>query len=683
MNKKQRIILFIIYVVILSIITLNMFFYSSLKMEIRIILFSSLLMLSFSSLFIEHFFPKPTDILANTFSILLVLGPAYDAFQDQIVFYWILFGICCLAGMLAFISLLLINKEKSQNSKINIFARLSRDISTVIGNCRVLYFGLFLLTMLSYIDTDRNIFLTLFLYSAVILLIQPQKQIPIFLTSARKNNHDVGEVFAVLSENVYLVKIFNDKKLKEFDVVYLNSISQEDCIEIGLVLKIYYLNSVLWARIISIKKQKKEENQSIKIQERNVCFASELNANDLVVGFVGTVIDKSNIDCIRFGYYSKEKIEEGQLLEIDIDEKKVVYQVIQGITEIEELESKDETGLLVGEAVQIGIWDQIEQKFEKYGWTPNINSIVKKLTTIDGIEENREDYLLGQIPNTNIPVYVNLEESIGSHLAVLGVTGSGKSVLARQLVRKLISSGIKVIIVDFTGEYKNKLSGMNILPIINHGDEDAVFKAIDDRINELAEFRNNRKQTVIDQAETIIQEKFLTGLESFLHSESCLALLELPDVSNTTGILEYTRWFFKMLFQIAKVNSNFGKKVCIVIEEAHTVVPEWNFIGESQKEAAALVNAICQIALQGRKYNIGLMVIAQRTANVSKTVLTQCNSIIAFQQFDERGEEFLSSYFNKYLINSLSTLKQRHAIAYGKGFKSTIPLIFRVPDISE
>ena len=42
-----------------------------------------------------------------------------------------------------------------------------------------------------------------------------------------------------------------------------------------------------------------------------------------------------------------------------------------------------------------------------------------------------------------------------------------------------------------------------------------------------------------------------------------------------------------------------------------------------------------QIALQGRKYGIGMLVIAQRTANVSKTILTQCNTVICFQAFDE------------------------------------------------
>lgn len=116
-----------------------------------------------------------------------------------------------------------------------------------------------------------------------------------------------------------------------------------------------------------------------------------------------------------------------------------------------------------------------------------------------------------------------------------------------------------------------------------------------------------------------------------------------------------------------------------MLEEAHTVVPEYNAMGSSDNASKASVNSIAQIALQGRKYNIGLIVIAQRTANVSKTILTQCNSIIAFQEFDKTSTDFLSSYMNQSHLKTLSTLKFRTGIAVGKAFKSTVPMLFEVP----
>ena len=79
-------------------------------------------------------------------------------------------------------------------------------------------------------------------------------------------------------------------------------------------------------------------------------------------------------------------------------------------------------------------------------------------------------------------------------------------------------------------------------------------------------------------------------------------------------------------------------------------------------ESKAVVNKMGQVALQGRKYGVGLLVIAQRTANVSKTVLTQCNTIVCYQAFDETSFTFLGNYIGKDLVQALPNLKRYHAI---------------------
>ena len=106
-------------------------------------------------------------------------------------------------------------------------------------------------------------------------------------------------------------------------------------------------------------------------------------------------------------------------------------------------------------------------------------------------------------------------------------------------------------------------------------------------------------------------------------------------------------------------------------------------MGVSDNASKATVNSIAQIALQGRKYNIGFIVIAQRTANVSKTVLTQCNSVIVFQELDRTTSDFLANYMGRSFVEILPTLKNRTAIAMGKAFRSTAPMIFEVPTIIE
>ena len=199
----------------------------------------------------------------------------------------------------------------------------------------------------------------------------------------------------------------------------------------------------------------------------------------------------------------------------------------------------------------------------------------------------------------------------------------------------------------------------------------------------MAQFPNQRNMALVVQWEAQIRNAFRQAIEQFRDSETNIALFELPDVSNSNSILSYTRYFFKSLFEMAKQDALGQLQFGVVLEEAHTVVPEWNFVASEDKSAGALINQIGQIALQGRKYGVGFLVIAQRTANVSKTVLTQCNTIVAFQQFDKTSADFLANYMGSGMIAALQSLPPRHAIAVGKAFRSGLPTIFKVPDINE
>ena len=402
--------------------------------------------------------------------------------------------------------------------------------------------------------------------------------------------------------------------------------------------------------------------------------------------FVGIVTEKSTIGRVKFIYNSKATIQEGQLLEIKVghDNISVFYQIVEGVTKIEQLENKNESALIIGEAIQLGTWNQEKVRFEQFGWVPEINSPVYITSNIPDVNIEKGELQIGNIPNTNFPVIINKELALTHHTAVLGVTGTGKSVFSRNLIREhLKEENVKVICIDFTGEYKNKFNDLNPTDVISSEVAIKAFKDID--AIDMAISKNYGK----DSDATIAQRK---GVALAMHEEisrfmqnpeAKISIFELPDVNNTSGILEYTRLFFKILFHIAKTKKSFDNKVCLVLEEAHTVIPEWNFVGIADKSSQSLLNSIAQIALQGRKYDVGLLVIAQRTANVSKTVLTQCNTIISFQEFDKTSSEFLSNYFGQGIANILPNLKFRQAIAAGKALKSNVPMIFEVPIIEE
>jgi DNA helicase HerA-like ATPase len=77
---------------------------------------------------------------------------------------------------------------------------------------------------------------------------------------------------------------------------------------------------------------------------------------------------------------------------------------------------------------------------------------------------------------------------------------------------------------------------------------------------------------------------------------------------------------------------------------------------------------------------MGSLIITQRTANVTKTILNQCNTIIALRSFDQTGLDFLRNYMGDEYAQSISTLPMRDGIIVGKASSSAMPVIFRIPD---
>ncbi|HAT8966736.1 TPA: DUF87 domain-containing protein, partial [Legionella pneumophila subsp. pneumophila] len=406
---------------------------------------------------------------------------------------------------------------------------------------------------------------------------------------------------------------------------------------------IYLLDQQRWAKILQMDE---ELNEAISLKDNvvyritNIQEISRIKEKLKINNFSGIVIEGSTIGKIKFEYSKmKDDLQEGDLLELKVDDKRLFYQVISGCTENEKIEAKNEVGYIEGEATQLGEWQSCKISFQKFGWVPPINTPLFKADTsdINVAKFQYPDYKLGVIPGTSLPSVINLNEATSHHLALLGITGSGKSYLARKIIEELLTD-TKVICIDFTGEWKKNITD--------------------------------------NQYESISK----SNVEAYLESQgNKMGIFELPALSNTTDVLKETQGSFELIFNYAKrkYDENNPIKVVLVLEEAHTITPETSFLGDMGDYSAnkAVVNKMTQVALQGRKYGVGLLVIAQRTANVSKTVLTQCNTVICFQAFDETSFSFLGNYVGKDMVQALPNLKQYHAVVAGKAIKSNMPMI--------
>lgn len=644
---------------------------------------SGLLLLILLSLVDQPFFSKDSDIFVNavTASLSLLLIPAGS--RDYI--YWIFFVVVLYLIVASYILMLIRTRTLlEENRLIQFISRFNRRI----GNPNVIFSAFFLwggIKQFSINSTEFNALLWFWIIFILLNVPSIASSIENFIKKEDKCNNGtaIGKIFSVQAKNTFLIKLLEERitPLKIFDLVeFEHSIDHRR--QKGIILDMYLLNQEQWIKVLTTEEWNEKITDVIEKCTPDIVYKIE-NFGDIsnINQLVGIVIEGSVIEKIRFSYNSQIDIKNGQLIELNIGKHKVIYQVVQGITKIELLENKNESGLIIGEAVQLGEWNVERGQFEQFGWVPSVNTPIFIASHIQDTCILEKEYKIGNIPNTNYPAIVDKELIVTHHTAILGVTGCGKSVFARNLISNIANSKTKVIIVDLTGEYKEKFKG--VTSIIDSDSSKKVFDAIEKIASEKAKFINQQNKTDIEKAEKTIKEAFYSAIKSFLEGDTNISVFEIPDITNNSDILDYTKWFFWTLFKTAKNKNNFNKRVCVVLEEAHTIIPEMSTLGVSDFASKATVNSIAQIALQGRKYNIGFIVIAQRTATVSKTVLTQCNSIIAFKSLDKTSCDFLSNYMGPEFIDILPSLKFRTAISVGKAFKSTTPMIFEIPEIKD
>ena len=636
LKNNRIIILFLFMLVFVAVHTILKGSYLPTTDTKDIWFYSGLGAMLFSLLFIEPYYTSPKNVLTNSFPLFLVFLAIYENYNNKFV-WWVIFIYVCVMIVLAVICIVLseFGKDKSEQNNFNLISNCIKEIIVKFGQGKVLYSAVFFSTLLIYYgrdSDDHKYALTMFVFWFFVLAINPKTLNTTFgISSGKKDINVIGEIFAIQSNAIYLAKVFKDKdNIKKFETIKFKN-NQGVCYK-GFIFDIYELNNQRWIKIWAV------EAKDLECNDFNLIYKEQFgDLEENINSFVGVVSENSNILKIKFEYSKKDRdLEEGDLIKTNIGKKTIFYQVVNAITQSAILETKNKSGFIEAEAMQLGEFNQDTLNFDKVGWVPDMYSplfVAKKVANTKVFKY--PEYKLGVVPKTDIPVVLNLHDAISHHIALIGVTGSGKSFLAREIIREILQD-IKIICIDFTGEYEKEMQ--NLSP-----------------------------------------QKIDSGnLEEFMKDNNHFAIFELPELSNTSEIITKTEEFIAGIFKFAKGNSN--QRICLLLEEAHTIIPESGFLGDLGDfgKTKAIVNKIGQVALQGRKYGVGLMVIGQRTANISKTILTQCNTMVCFQAFDDTNFNFLGNYIGKDMAMTLPTMKKYHAIVAGKALKSDLPLIVDV-----
>ncbi len=131
-------------------------------------------------------------------------------------------------------------------------------------------------------------------------------------------------------------------------------------------------------------------------------------------------------------------------------------------------------------------------------------------------------------------------------------------------------------------------------------------------------------------------------------------------------------------FAVWSVREN-ALPVLLVCEEAHRYVPRDPALGFGPTK-----RALSQIAREGRKYGVSLCLVSQRPSDLSETILSQCNTIIALRMNNQQDQDFVGRAMPESglgLLSALPSLGMREAIIVGEGV--TVPMRVRLEELEE
>lgn len=140
-----------------------------------------------------------------------------------------------------------------------------------------------------------------------------------------------------------------------------------------------------------------------------------------------------------------------------------------------------------------------------------------------------------------------------------------------------------------------------------------------------------------------------------------MSLLPFQVLETITGLIGRIILEFLARFNKDKRGS---MPVVIALEEAQNYIPEIN-----RKDRESISRKVFErIAREGRKYGLSLLISSQRPSELSKTVLSQCNSFIVHRIQNPDDQVYirkLVSSANSEILSQLPTLPQQHVIIMG------------------
>lgn len=673
--------------------------------------YSALAALLLGSLLVTPYFTKPVDAIAYSVAALVPLlavnvwgsdtATGFDRFTWTIS---ILYVVLALGSAILAISL-----KDSTHGATQRIGRSSYLVADLMGTPRAIFSVLFLFALITYHRGSAREYVSIGVAWALFVAFRPLERVVELIRrlrgvwASRANPVRLGEVVGHEVPGIVLIREDPASSAAFGDLVVVRT--ERGTPGAAIALDHVGFADGCWLRAFHLRghhvdgmtldvpgiNQAVAAGSAYRPGDDGISGGAVVEAQDARKRLLGLVAPDTTVARLRIELVRGDlDVRLGSLVEVAIGKQTVLYQIIDGLTKEEILQQKNSRGYVYAHAKTIGAWDSIKGSFDPVQWLPRPNEAVL-LARHTERQPARDE--VGRFLGTSYPVRIDPHLLVTHNTAVLGILGVGKTFLAIELVERMIAGCIKVICLDLTDQYSKELA-----PYYNAAAEE---QSIND-LNAVGPAGKSNVQRNVEQGGSVqaFTSKMKEQLTAFLDParDGKLRILnparfevwrqdskQYPDGNAAMATLtpcEVTRIISEAALEVLQAQGMTDKaRCCIVYEEAHSLIPEWNAVASEGDKTAT--NGTAKAILQGRKFGLGCLVITQRTANVTKSILNQCNTVFALRVFDATGMEFLKNYIGEDYAGVLSTLDDRHAVVFGRASSCRDPVLIRLNDRSD
>ncbi|MGB7685995.1 MAG: DUF87 domain-containing protein [Solirubrobacterales bacterium] len=640
--------------------------------------YAAALTLMLSDLVLEPWYTRPADAFANAVAVLLAsfaagsagLQVSKAAFTTGRTCSIVASGAILVAALAAMLTL------RPQGGEQGRLHRASFVIASTFGRARVIFSAFFAITAAAAFADSADKMLVLYVLGGLLLWTTPLQTALERLIAVRQP----GEQLALAVDEIAQPRTAFLTAAADPPVKVGQPLLRAEK-RIGVVVDV--------SEAEELQQVQASLAESVVLKVRDQLAVGSATGSDLRV--VGAIGKQTSLDrlVVRGGgsRFDEVGLREGGLVEADVRGNRILFQVVDAEVEGATPEGSNRSQRVRLMARKLGRWDDEVGEFAHGDWIPSPGSPAR-MAAVDRTKDI-DPALVGRIPDTDYGAEYDPVTGTTHNTAILGILGVGKTTLASELTWRTLAKGARVIVIDITNEYA-KLFEPLFGPDKQAGLEDEINESIRARM-QATDYEGDHagNKTLFEKAMRERLDQFFEGDERLLILNPANLLVSQDDGgfadsrNNARRIVslnpaEVTAIIAREVLRQVSGEITEDLKVCLVLEEAHSLAPEWNSTANDGEKQAATATA--RALMQGRKFGFGSIVVTQRTATVTKSILNQCNTVFALRVYDQTGTEFLGNFIGTDYARLLANLPDRHAVVFGKASSCHSPLLVELND---